>query len=92
MAYMVTYHGVAQKTFDCLKSRVESFNFQPPNETQGIVSSPEADIAFRYSADSKTLVVSIRRRPSLMSHGHLYGMIADAILELGAEPTDALAS
>lgn len=92
MSYMVTFHGVGQKTFDCLKDRVESFNFQAPKETKGIVSSPDADVAFHYSADSKTLIVSIRRRPLLMSHGQLYGMIADAIIELGADHTDALAS
>jgi hypothetical protein len=91
MAYMVTFHGVTQQIFDSLKGRIEGLGFSPPTGTEGIVSSADTEVGFRYSAGSGTLDVSIRRRPVLISHGQLYGMIADAIIGMGAGFTDALA-
>lgn len=92
MAYTVTYHGVTQKTFDTLAARAKNLGFSLPEENSGVGCNPEADIAFRFDAGAKTLAVSIRRRPLLMSAGQLYGTLADAIIEMGAESTDALLS
>jgi hypothetical protein len=90
MAYLVTFHGVTPKAIDDLRELVEGYGLKVGDESEGIVSSPDTEIAFRYSGDSNTLDVSIRRKPRLLSYGELYGRIADALIDSGVEHLDAL--
>ncbi len=92
MAYRVTFHGVKPDTIDALRSRLQAFGFGGTDGAEGVGSSPEADVAFKYVEDAAQLTVSIRRKPLLMSHGQIYGLIADALIDLGAEYNDTLAS
>ena len=91
MAYMVTFHGVKPKTIEALRSRLEAFGFYGTDNAEGVGSSPDAEVAFKYVEDASQLTVSIRRKPLLMSHGQMFGLIADALIDLGAEFNDALA-
>jgi len=91
MAYMVTFHGVKPETIEALRSRLESFGFSGTDNAEGVGSSPDAEVAFKYAEDSSQLTLSIRRKPLVMSHGQMFGLIADALIDLGAEFNDALA-
>ncbi len=92
MAYKVTFHGVKPDKIDALRSRLQAFGFGGTDGAEGVGCSPEADVAFKYVEDGAQLTVSIRRKPLLMSHGQIYGLIADALIDLGAEYNDTLAS
>lgn len=91
MAYMVTFHGVNPKTIEALRPRLEAFGFCGTDNAEGVGSSPDAEVAFKYVKETSQLTVSIRRKPLLMSHGQMFGLIADALIDLGAEFNDALA-
>jgi hypothetical protein len=91
MAYMVTFHGVTPATLDAFRSRLQTFQFGAES-TEGLACNPDAEVAFKYVEDASQLIVSIRRKPLLMSHGQIYSMIADALIDLGAEFKDALLS
>ena len=92
MAYSVTFHGVKPATIDALRSRLQAFGFCGTDGAEGVGSNPETDVAYKYVADAAQLTISIRRKPLLMSHGQLLGLIADALIDLGAEFSDAPAS
>lgn len=90
MAYMVTFHGVSPDTFDGLKQRVEGYGFEPTDDAAGVLEGDGVDVAFSYDAGAGTLQASVRRAPLLMTRGHVYGLIADTLVELGADHHDPL--
>ncbi len=92
MAYMVTFHGVKSESIEALRSRLQSFGFSGADAAEGVACNPDAQVAFKYKEDAGQLIVSIRRKPLLMSHGQIYSMIADALIDLGSEYKDALSS
>src|SRR5216683_6025372 len=52
MAYRVTFHGVKPDTIDALRSRLQAFGFGGTDGAEGVGSSPEADVAFKYVEDA----------------------------------------
>lgn len=82
---MVTFHGVKPETIEALRSRLQGFGFTGTDTAEGVGCNPGAEVAFKYKEDAAQLIVSIRRKPLLMSHGQIYGMIADALIDLGSE-------
>ncbi len=85
MAYRVTFHGVKPEMIDSLRSRLQAFGFSGTDGAEGVGSCPDADIAYKYAADAAELTIAIQRKPLLMSHGQILGLIADALIDLGAE-------
>lgn len=87
---MITYHGVDADVFHALRDRVEGYGFPPSTEDRGVLAGDGVDIAFSFDSSAHTLEVEVRRTPLLVSRGHLYGLIADALITLGAKPVDPL--
>ena len=82
----VTYHGINQKVFDCLKKKLADVHINVPPGNEGDIEgdTPVGKIKGHFKWDGvSNLTVQITEKPWIVSCGKIIGTLHDAVHDCG---------
>ncbi len=80
----VTYHGVNQKVFDCLKSALEKAGIKVPDSHSGTISGHGIKADFKWDGND-SLWIKVTDKPFIITCSYVVGKIHSAIHGCGGQ-------